>query len=160
MYIVANSSGPGTGVDTYPRTATTLDDGELDDFSAAFGDLGVADAVDEPPTRAFRAAMNVPQLGLPTIDAADAAALEALHRTSAAMMVPKVKKVWSWKKGRGLGLTGETVGSSHVAALYGGACSSRTGTKPWRRRWPSGSPRPVGSALRPSCASSRPGSVT
>ena len=37
------------------------------------------------------------------------------------MMVPKKSKGWSWKKGKGLGLTGETVGSSHVAALYGGA---------------------------------------
>ena len=81
---------------------------------------GVADAVDEPPTRAFREAMNVPELGLPEIDAADLAALEALHKAGAAMMVPKKKKGWTWTKGRGLGLTGETVGSSHVAALYGG----------------------------------------
>ena len=80
LYIVANPSGPGSGVDTYPRAATTLDDDELDDLSAAMGDLGVASTVDEPPTPAFRAAMNVPQLGLPEIDAADAAALEALHR--------------------------------------------------------------------------------
>jgi len=97
-----------------------LDDDELDDLSAAMGDLGVASTVDEPPTPAFRAAMNVPQLGLPAIDGADAAALEALHRAGAAMMVPKKSKGWSWKKGRGLGLTGETVGSAHVAALYGG----------------------------------------
>ena len=120
LFIVDRQSGPGSGVDTYPRTASSLDDDELDEFSSAFGDLGVADAVDEAPTTAFRAAMNVPQLGLPEIDAADAAALEALHRAGAAMMVPKVKKGWSWKKGKGLGLTGETVGSSHVAALYGG----------------------------------------
>ena len=59
--IVANQLGPGSGVDTYPRTATTLDDDELDDFSATFGDLGVASAVDEEPTRAFRAAMNAPR---------------------------------------------------------------------------------------------------
>ena len=87
LSIVDRQSGPGSGVDAYPRTSTALDDDELDDLSAAMGDLGVASTVDEPPTPAFRAAMNVPQLGLPAIDGADAAALEALHRAGAAMMV-------------------------------------------------------------------------
>ena len=117
LFIVDRPSGPGSGVNHYARTASVLDDDELDDLSAAFADLGNASAVAEPPTTAFRAAMNVPQLGFPDIDAADLEALEALHRAGAATMVPKVKKGWSWKKGRGLGLTGETVGSAHVAAL-------------------------------------------
>ena len=116
MHHTVHGASPGSAAAGYPRTATRLEDDELDDLADAFAGMGTSGDA-EAPNRPYRAAMNVPQPE--DLDPTEAAALDALHRAGAAMMVPKKTKGWSWPKGKGLGLTGEKTGSAHVAALYG-----------------------------------------